>query len=201
MNVGTAVAEGSTESPDQRAGAWDRFYAHCFAIINQCPLVRRLNEADRDDCVQEVMVEVVRKLGARPPDEARDELTGWIRTVSRNKAADMTRRRYRKPEVGFDDGAGATIVDSPDGGAANVEASEALGLLWEALLTLDEEVTMSSYVIFYLRNIENWPIADIARAFSLSSEQTRFRCHRVRKRLAAILKEKDPSAAGNGAED
>src|SRR5690349_13724627 len=95
-------------------GVWEHFYAHCFRIIHQCPGVRRLPDADREDCVQEVMVELVRRFGEARPEPGRDDLTGLIRVLSRNKAADIVRRRTRKPEVPFDDGAGAAILD--DGG-------------------------------------------------------------------------------------
>ncbi len=195
MHDSTTTPSPSTPAPsDPRAGAWDRFYAHCFRIINQCPFVKRLNTADREDCVQEVMIEVVRKLGQQEPDEAGEALTPWIRVVSRNKAADMTRRRIRNPVIAFDDGAGAALVSKPSESAPALPEQDSLAILWEALVTLDEEVTMSSYVIFYLRTIENWPITEIAEVFKLTPEQTRFRCHRVRKRFGSILKSKEGAA-------
>lgn len=187
--------------PDDRAEAWNRFYAHCFHIINQCPFVRRLNVVDREDCVQEVMMEIVRKLGQLQPEVAGAALTGWIRTVSRNKAINITRQRYRKPEIPFDDGAGAAVVGKPTNPTPAIPEEDSLAMLWEALVVLDEKVTMSSYVIFYLRNIENWPITEIAEVFNITPEQTRFKCHRVRKRFSEILKTKeDPRKDGESPE-
>lgn len=191
--VGATLEPGGPEVGEARSAAWDRFYSHCFRIINQCPLVRRLNSADRDDCVQEVMMEVVRKLGQRQPGENEEGLTGWIRVVSRNKAVDITRRRIRKSEVAFQDGAGAAIIAQPADSPEAMKEGDSLSLLWEALLTLDEEVTMSSYVIFYLRTIERWSIADIAQVFNLSPEHARIRCHRVKKRFGTIVKSRGGS--------
>jgi RNA polymerase sigma factor (sigma-70 family) len=188
-----SVESDPSSAPDPRVDAWDRFYAHCFRIINQCPFVRRLDSTDREDCAQEVMMEVVRKLGERRPDVVDESLTGWIRVVSRNKAVNITRRKGRNREVLFDDGTGAGILDRPAEASAGLPESDSLSLLWEALATLDEEVTMSSYVIFYLRTIENWAVPDIAKVFQITPEQTRFRCHRVRKRFASILKAKQPT--------
>src|SRR4051812_33516772 len=109
--IGKKPADG-----EKLATAWDYFYAHCYTIISECPGVRRLSTTDRDDCIQEVMLELVRKFGEHQPDAAQENLTGWIRTISRNKAVDIVRRKYRKPEVMFDDGAGAGIVDRDSSG-------------------------------------------------------------------------------------
>jgi RNA polymerase sigma factor (sigma-70 family) len=191
MNVGTVDARAP--EADRRATAWDRFYAHCFRIINQCPNVRRLSGADRDDCVQDVLMEIVRRFGERPEDDP-EALTGWIRVVSRNKAADIARRRVRRPEVGFDDGTGSAVLDESDEAGPGLDEGESVSLVWEALTALDQEVTMTSYLIFYLRTIENWAIPEIAEVLQITPEQTRFRCHRVRKRFGAILKAKGSDA-------
>lgn len=167
---------------------WDHFYDYCAEVINQCPGVRKLSSTDREDCVQEVMMELVRRFGDRRPESMRDELTGWIRVLSRNKAADILRRRYRRPEVGFDDGSGSTLPD--DGGPGpdpQLERGEYVSLVWEALGSLDQEVPVTSYLIFFLRTIENWSIPEIAELFQISPEQARARCHRVKKRFGAIL--------------
>jgi RNA polymerase sigma factor (sigma-70 family) len=199
------VGNAAAATVDPRAGAWDRFYAHCFQIINQSPFVRRLSEADREDCVQDVMMEVVRKFGQRRPEDMPDHMSGWIRVVSRNKAVNITRKRIRKPEVAFDDGTGAGVVEPARAETATLDPSDSISLLWEALVTLDEEVTMTSYVIFYLRTIEGWSIPDIAEVFKITPEQVRFRCHRVRKRFGSILKSKgtklDDQAADEGSEE
>src|SRR5689334_18337582 len=108
----TPADDGTTTARDPRVAAvWDGFYAYCSAIIRGCPGVRLLSDADREDCVQDVMVEIVRNFGTLSPEAIQGEHAAWIRTVSRNKAADIARRRRRKPEVGFDDGAGAAILD------------------------------------------------------------------------------------------
>ena len=54
---------------------WDKFYAHCSTIIHECPSVRRLSIVDREDCVQEVMVEIVRRFRERQPDSGQEKLT------------------------------------------------------------------------------------------------------------------------------
>ena len=171
------------------AGVWDQFYAYCFTIINQCPGVRKLAAVDREDCVQDVMLELVRRFGVRRPEEFRNELDGWIRVLSRNKAADIVRKRYRKPEVGFADGSGETVLDSGlKREIAEVVEGEYISLVWEALLRLDAQVPVTSYLIFYLRTLEGWDIPEIASLFQISAEQARARCHRVKKKFGTILK-------------
>jgi RNA polymerase sigma factor (sigma-70 family) len=171
---------------------WDKFYAHCSMIINECPSVRRLSIVDREDCVQEVMIELVRKFRERQPDSAQDNLTNWIRAISRNKAVDIVRRRYRKPEVSFDDGAGEGIGER---NAPEVDPQQQRGeyvsLVWEALLSLDHKVPVTSYLIFYLHTMEGWKIPELAELFQISPEQTRARSHRVKKKFGSILKAKE----------
>jgi DNA-directed RNA polymerase specialized sigma24 family protein len=187
-----------------KAEAWDRFYAYCFDIVRRTPSVRKLSGADQDDCVQDVMYEIVRKFGEHGWEELPEpeNVCGWIRTVSRNKAVDITRRHYRHPEVGFADGSGADLpADTSALEAAALNMGESVSLVWDALLTLDQEVTMTSYLIFYLRTIENWATTAIAEVFNLTPEQTKFRCHRVKKRFAEILKSKQAAAGGDDETD
>jgi RNA polymerase sigma factor (sigma-70 family) len=174
---------------------WDHFYAYCFTIISECPGVRKLSTTDREDCIQEVMVEIVRKLGTQTPEEARTELTGWIRVLSRNKAADIMRRRYRKPECSFEDGAGCSVLDSVGLGPDEREdvQGEYVSIVWEALVSLDTKVPVTSYLVFYLRTIENWDIPEIAELFQISTGQARARCHRVKKKFGSILKTNERS--------
>ena len=175
------------EGDPRLEGVWDQFYAYCFAIINQCPGVRRLPVADREDCVQDVLMEIVRRFGSPRPGRRPEHFDAWVRAVSRNKAADMVRRKSRKPEVGFDDGSGDTVLDAfdPDTG---VSQPEYISLVWEGLIALDSQVSATSYLVFYLRNIEGWDVPEIAELFQISPEQARARCHRVRRKFESILK-------------
>lgn len=179
------------------AAVWDKFYLHCSTIIHASPGVRRLSDADREDCVQEVMLEFVRRFGEKWTEANQEHLTGWIRLTSRNKAVDIVRRRYRKPEVLFDDGSGQDIVGR-DGSAGDPEASRAedVSLIWETLLSLDHTVSVTSYLIFYLRSIESWEVAELAELFQITPEQVRFRCHRVKKKFGTILGTKGQGRGG-----
>jgi RNA polymerase sigma factor (sigma-70 family) len=183
--------EPSRDAAQAKAEAWNRFYEYCFEIVRRCPSVRKLSGSDQDDCLQDVMYEIVRKFGEHATEELPEpeNMTGWILTVSRNKAVDITRKHYRHPEVGFADGSGADLpADTSALEAAALNMGQSVSLVWDALLTLDQEVTMTSYLIFYLRTIECWPTQEIAQVFNLTPEKTKFRCHRVKKRFGEILK-------------
>lgn len=185
--------EGAMQD-DARRGAWDQFYGWCFEVVRGCPSVRRLSDADREDCVQEVMVELVRRFGEAEDAPAAEQVEGLIRVVSRNKAVDIVRRRYRKPEVGFDDGSGETLASGPRGAESAAEAAlgqgESISLVWEALASLDQQVPVTSYLVFYLRSIEGWSIQEIAELFQISAEQARARCHRVKQKFGTIVETK-----------
>jgi RNA polymerase sigma factor (sigma-70 family) len=179
------------------ARVWDQFYRYCFTIINQCPGVRMLSTSDREDCVQDVMMEIVRKFGEHQPGSSPDHLAGWIRVLSRNKAADIFRRRFRKPEVLFDDGTGAGVLDGNRAeGEPELAQGECVSLVWEALISLDQKVSATSYLVFYLRTIEGWDIPEISELFQISSDQARARCHRVKKKFGSILKTQGKKRGG-----
>jgi RNA polymerase sigma factor (sigma-70 family) len=167
-----------------RAEAWRQFYDYCFAVVHQCPSARRLSASDREDCVQDVMMELVRKFGADLPETIRAEHTGLIRTLSRNKAVDILRRRFRRPEASLADGAGAGLAAQE----ADPGSGESVALVWEALLALDQKVPVTSYLVFYLRTIEGWDVQEIVDLFGLTSDQVRSRCHHVKTLFAEALK-------------
>lgn len=165
-----------------KAVAWEQFYDYCFDVVLQCPSVRRLPANDREDCVQDVMMELVRKFGDDLPEAIRAEHTGLIRALSRNKAVDILRSRYRKPESPLDDGAGLPATE------ANPDPGESVALVWEALLALDQKVPVTSYLVFYLRTIEGWDVPEIADLFGLSADQVRSRCHHVKTLFSETLR-------------
>jgi RNA polymerase sigma factor (sigma-70 family) len=186
--------DGLTADGARLGTVWDQFYAYCASVIRQCPSVRRLSDADREDCVQEVMMEIVRKFGDHQPETYRDGLPGWIRAVSRNKAVDIIRRRFRRPEVGFDDGSGEAVPDAVlEDSGPDLARGEYVSLVWESLISLDQKVPVTSYLVFYLRTIEGWDIPEIAELFQISSDQARARCHRVKKKFSSILRTKGGS--------
>lgn len=189
----SAVDPIHSHSDSRRKAAWDQFYQHCFSIIASSSAVRRLSEVDREDCVQEVMTEIVRRFGDARVDVPSEDVKGLLLTLSRNKAADIVRRKYRKPEVSFEDGAGASLPSSVRTPHTSVgpDLAESLSLVWEALTSLDQEVPMTSYLAFYLRTIEDWSIPEIAELLQISPEMTRVRCHRVKKRFTEILGKQD----------
>jgi RNA polymerase sigma factor (sigma-70 family) len=167
-----------------KAEAWEQFYAYCFEVVHRCPSVRRLSPSDREDCVQDVMMELVRKFGDDLPEMIREEHTGLIRFLSRTKAADILRKRYRKPESSLDSDETAGLPEKESG----ADPGESVALVWEALLALDQKVPVTSYLVFYLRTIEGWEISEIVELFGLTPDQVRSRCHHVNSMFRDTLK-------------
>lgn len=171
------------------AGAWEQFYVYCIDVIVRCPAVRKLSPSDREDCVQEVMMELVSKFGNRRPEKIKTDHAGLIRTLSRNKAVDMMRRRYSKPESSLGEHGGDSV---PDRAHADDDSSltqgESISLVWESLLRLDQKVPVTSYLVFYLHTIEGWEIPEIVELFGMTGDQVRSRCHQVKTKFAETLR-------------
>ncbi len=185
------------KSKQAKSAAWDRFYAYCFKIVNGCPGVRRLSTSDREDCVQEVMLEIVRKFGGEQPELLQSQVAGWVSVVARNKAADIARKRLRKHEVGFDDGTGS-LIPADGASSSSLDVGESVSLVWEALLELDHEVTVTSYLAFFLRTIEEWSVPEVAEMMGMTSEQVRIRTCRVKARFAELMAQKGLSDPPSG---
>jgi DNA-directed RNA polymerase specialized sigma24 family protein len=131
-------------------------------------------------------MELVRKFGDDLPEMVREEHTGLIRILSRNKAADILRRRYRKPESPLDSGESDGLPAQESG----PDPGESVALVWEALLALDQKVPVTSYLVFYLRTIEGWEVGEIVELFGLTADQVRSRCHHVKSMFSETLKQR-----------
>ena len=84
---------------DNEADAWDQL------VTLYAPLVyfwcRKLGLTDQDapDVVQEVFKSVTTGIDKFRKDRRQDTFRGWLRTITRNKAADHFRRKSRQPEA------------------------------------------------------------------------------------------------------
>jgi RNA polymerase sigma-70 factor (ECF subfamily) len=159
---------------------WDVFYAYCDGVIRNTLAARGLQEADREDCRQEVWVAI---LGRRTSCPGGGDFSSWIAAIARNKAIDTIRRGRRHPVgVSFD-------VEQERGGnsVSRCGADEARGLVWSALAELERQVEPRSFLVFFLHSMEGLPFREIAAALSLNEVQARLRHHRAKQKFRELL--------------
>ena len=179
-----AQAQPRPESPH----AADVFRQHAPRIYN---LARRLlaNEADVEDVVQDVLLQVVRKLDSF---RGQCELTTWLHRVTVNAA--LLHRRKRAPQLARE--VSAPLGDVADHGrpasaaqaARNLperqaEARELRQLIERAISQLPEMYRDA----FVLSDVEGLPNAEIGLALGLSLPAVKSRLHRARLLLRDAL--------------
>jgi len=167
--------------------AWEQFYRsyepRLRAFLEKC----RLADADLEDCLQDVWVEVVAHLGHFQHDPRRGRLSTWLTTLARNKAVDSIRRRSRHSmqSLGRDDE--VPLADLPLGPEADCERRWAQARVRGALAKLADHVPVRSFRVLYLRWIEDRNVAEIATALDLTPDQVRLLAHRMKERFRDVF--------------
>jgi RNA polymerase sigma factor (sigma-70 family) len=166
---------------------WDRFYAFCDGAIRTALASRPLQPADREDCRQEIWMEL---LATRMSRFRGGDLRSWLAALARNKAVDAVRRSRRRP-VGL-------AIDPETRPAGPFEgpcaADESRSLVWSALAALERRVETRSFLVFFLRWIEGWSFIEIAAHLGLTPEQARLRHHRTKEKFRQVILDTAPRA-------
>ena len=162
---------------DASGNASSNLYGEIDDTIRASLATRRLQEADRQDCVQETWLAI---LGSRMSGFRGGDLRAWVATLARNKAIDTMRRSHRRPVLVLHED-----VQSGSRGTSHVD--EARQRIWSALLELEPTVHPRSFLVFCLHWFEGWSFGEIEDTLSLSSGQARLQNHRIKRKLRALL--------------
>lgn len=151
-----------------------RYQASVFRIV--AATLGPDKNADVEDCVQEVFIDVFYKIGSF---RFQSRFSTWLYRVARNKAVDVLRKpRFRLPHV--------------DSEAVNEQIDADLGLEEQRVVeATDQRVRdavqslptrqRSVVYLFYWMAV---PIAEIAELMSMKSGTVKSELHRARQRLA-----------------
>ena len=162
---------------DANGNASSNLYGEIDDTIRASLATRRLQEADRQDCVQETWLAI---LGSRMSGFRGGDLRAWVATLARNKAIDTMRRSHRRPVM--------TLQEDVQAGSGNKSnADEARKRIWSALLELEPTVHPRCFLVFCLRWFEGWSFGEIEDILSLSSGQARLQNHRIKRKLRGVL--------------
>lgn len=139
-------------------------------------------DADRDDVVQEILVQLWR---SRARFDGRAKVSTWIYRVALNVAISAYRRerRHRDRRAEFDESA-VVARELPDSTKDDVRR------LMTAIDRLDE--LNRALVLLDLDGNDHASIADV---LGLSTSNVSTRLHRIRKRLEADLHRTEPGAS------
>jgi RNA polymerase sigma-70 factor (ECF subfamily) len=157
-------------------GGVNNFPAEIDEVIRASLASHALQDADREDCVQETWLAI---LGSRMSGFRGGNLQAWVTTLARNKAID-TIRRSRRPAIVFQE-------DIPTSPRAASNPDEARQQVWSALAQLEPMVHPRSFLIFFLRWFEGWSFVEIEETLGLTAGQARVQNHRIKRKFRALL--------------
>jgi RNA polymerase sigma-70 factor (ECF subfamily) len=149
--------------PDDRA-AWTRFVALYTPLLYFWARRKRLQEADAADLVQEVMVQLFRKLPEFRYDPQRS-FRSWLRTVTLNTWRERLRRRG--PEINVGDAALADAVQA-ENDEAITDAEYRAHLVQQTLRALQNEFPKTTWQAFQEYGLRGRPVREVAQELGLS---------------------------------
>jgi RNA polymerase sigma-70 factor, ECF subfamily len=141
------------------------------------------NEADADDVCQDAFVAAIERI-----DDCRDpaRFGGWLLRIVRNRAHNALRHQRVRTTEPLDDAA----ADTAYAASAEAERNELRERLQAGLAQLPE----AHREVVLLHDLEGWKHGEIAELLDLPSGTVRSHLHHARRRLRAILGEKDAEA-------
>ena len=167
------------------AEAWDEFYRVYDDLIRRFAFKQGLQEADLDDCVQEVWNAVATSLFHFERPENRPGLRAWLFTLVRSKATDIFRSKARRPADSLDQKmiAGQEPRDPESDPAILYETQWRQALFDSAVSQLREELSPSNDRILQMRLIDHRSVDEVARELNMTPEQIHARQHRLMNKL------------------
>lgn len=154
------------------------------------PLVYRwagrlgLQDADRADLVQEVLIALLRALPTFQLD-GRGSFRAWLRTVAGNKWKDFRKKRIPAP---LSSGNGQWDALAEDDFAAEFAEDEYRKFIaGQALRLIRGEFQPATWKAFWATVVDERPAAEVARELGITANAVYLACGRVVRRLRVEL--------------
>jgi RNA polymerase sigma-70 factor (ECF subfamily) len=177
------------------AAAWDRLVTLYAPLVCHWCRQQGLAESEWADLLQEVFQAVAAHMGRFRKDRTGDTFRGWLRTITRNKIADVYRKRSVQPQAMGGTSAYLQIsrVPAPSASLSEDElASDVVAereLIQRALRLIREEFEERTWRAFWLTSVENQAATEAASALGMSAGAVRVAKCRVLRRLREELGE------------
>lgn len=167
-------------SEPARQEAWARFVRLYAPLLLAWARAQRLQDADAANVVQEVLIQVFRKLPLYRRVEGY-KFRGWLFTIARNKYQDFCRQHRNPP--GADGLSGVEGPVAPDAVAEMDEYEYRLRLVREALAVVRADFAPETLAAFELQAVRGRSPAEAAAELGVGAEAARSAWRRVVARL------------------
>ena len=176
--------------------SWKEFYGRYRGVIIAVARGAGLQEEEAEDVLQETMAAVAKNIQGFVADPARGSFRAWLLNMVRWRVQDQ--RRKRSPVAADNRAPGeatattATVERVPDRREVDLESlCDTEWKKWlasEAWKELQLEVKAEHYQIFYLLEVREKPIAEVAQLVKRNRAQIYLIKHRVAGALKKIVK-------------
>ena len=177
-------AERSAAAANDSSG-WNRFYELYDPLVRRVARSWGLPDADLDDCVQEVWTELIAQIPKLDYDAARGRFRSWLFTVVRRKVIRFVRRKMRGRVVPLADS--ALLSGRENDPSIECQRQETGQIVMEMLSTFRCQLSEVNYRVLHLRWIDGRSSTEIAASVDLTKEQVRWRLHRMKRKLRALI--------------
>ena len=138
-----------------------------------------MSETEIDDIVQEVMVQIVRSIGAFHLDSSKGRFRSWLKTIVSNKIRDHWRRQQtRRKHI-----ARKLPVTSEDEPFEEVIHGEERTLLMKAMEAIRSSSNPTTWKCFEEHGLNERPAVEVAQELNLSVDAVYTNCSRTAARL------------------
>ena len=177
--------------------AWDEFTEIYSPIVFRLARRHRLQAADADDLVQEVLAAVARSVAGWLERDDRGTFRAWLFRIARNNTIDfLTRRKHRPWATGGDDTERdlEEIADLDDM-SSDFDIEYRREVFRWASDHVREVVSETTWLAFWLTSVEDHPIKEVAERIGVSVGSVYIARSRVMKRLQTLVKQYEEIAA------
>jgi len=171
--------------------SWREFFERYWRLIYQAALREGLSDADAQDVVQEVVLQVSRQIGSFRYDPKRS-FKGWLLRTTHWKVMDVHRRRSRSGVIEPADAgsAGEGTLESgvvPPELEARWEAEWEQSLAHSAIASLRQTVSAEHFQIYDLLVLQGRPAGEVASVLGVNIASVYVVKHRLGKMLRAEI--------------
>ena len=180
-----AMSRGQV-SDEQTRLAWKQFYAKCDSLIRRFTHAHGVNRDDLEDCVQDVWVQLLKKLIHFKYEPGRATFPTWLYLFVHYVVGDRFRheaRCHRHEGTRIPE----TILEDPNDPASICEMKDAIATVRRVFNSAQSSMSELNYKVLCMRVFSGIPVAEVARQLGLSPQQVWVRQHRAKRKLCALL--------------
>lgn len=183
------AGDSQREQDKETTQAWARFYGVCDGMMRRFASQHGVPVHEVDDCVQEVWLQLVVRLGEFEYDPQRGRFQTWLYTVVRSESIDFVRRKHRRKAVGDSNELPVVVPveDNESDPALRFEKQDTQQLVRDVLDEAKKQVSPINFHVFYMRWMCERSVNETADELGLTREQVWFRQHRMKQRLSRLF--------------